>query len=81
VTAESGRALRKTTGALVAAWEGAGGARACHFSETPFLKICGVTDTADHNAALDFEANLERALDHVAALITTWLLRVKQARG
>ena len=78
VTVERGNELRKMTGALVAAWEGAGGAKACRFSQTPFLEIRGVTDTADHNAATDFEANLEIAMDHVAEVITTWLQRVRQ---
>jgi adenosylhomocysteine nucleosidase len=77
VTTERGRELREMTGALVAAWEGAGGAKACLFSQTPFLEIRGVTDTADHNAATDFEANLETAMGHVAALITTWLQRIR----
>jgi len=78
VTIERGRELREVTGALVAAWEGAGGAKACQFSKTPFLEIRGVTDTADHNAATDFKANLETAMGHIAALITTWLQRVRQ---
>ena len=78
VTVERSRELREATGALVAAWEGAGAAKACQFSQTPFLEIRGVTDTADHNAASDFEANLESAMGHVAALITTWLQRVRQ---
>jgi adenosylhomocysteine nucleosidase len=78
VTVERSRELQGATGALVAAWEGAGGAKACQFSQTPFLEIRGVTDTADHNAATDFKANLETAMGHIAALITTWLQRVRQ---
>ena len=54
----------------MAAWEGAGGARACAFFQTPFLEIRGNTDAANNNAAIDFEANLEKALDNVAELIT-----------
>ena len=77
VTVERSRELREATGALVAAWEGVGGAKACHFSQTPFLEIRGVTDTADHNAAGDFKVNLETAMDHVAALIITWLTHVR----
>jgi adenosylhomocysteine nucleosidase len=70
---ERGRALHQSTGALVVAWEGAGGARACAFSQVPFLEIRGVTDTADHKAPSDFETNLEVAMSNVAALITAWI--------
>ena len=72
VTAKRSRELQEATGALVAAWEGAGGAKACRFSETPFLEIRGVTDTANHNAATDFRANMEIAMDHVTSLIISW---------
>ena len=59
VETERKRALHESTGALAVAWEGAGGARACAFNRIPFVEIRGVTDTADHNAASDFEENLE----------------------
>jgi len=62
------------TGALAVAWEGAGGARACHFSGIPFLEIRGITDSADSDAASDFGANLEGAMRNVAALFETELL-------
>ena len=67
------RVLHESTGALAVAWEGAGGARACAFSGIPFAEIRGVTDTADHNAASDFEQNLEIAMSNLATLITTWV--------
>ena len=41
VETERKRALRKSTGALAVAWEGAGGARACAFSRIPFVEIRG----------------------------------------
>jgi len=66
------RALQRSTGALVAAWEGAGGARACRFSGVSFLEIRGVTDTADHNAPADFEDNLEVAMTNIALLVASW---------
>jgi adenosylhomocysteine nucleosidase len=47
-------ALRRRTGALAVVWEGAGGARACHFRATPFMEIRGVTDGANSSAAADF---------------------------
>ena len=66
------RVLHASTGALAVAWEGAGGARACAFNRIPFVEIRGVTDTADHNAASDFEENLEVAMRNLATLITCW---------
>lgn len=65
--------LHRLTGALAVAWEGAGGARACHFSGIPFVEIRGITDRADSDAASDFEANLGSAMGNVARLITPWL--------
>ncbi len=67
------RMLHGRTGALAVAWEGAGGARSCHFSGIPFVEIRGITDRADSGAASDFGANLEGAMRNVATLITTWL--------
>ena len=64
-----GRELQKQTGALAVAWEGAGGARACQFSGLPYLELRGITDTADHRAPADFEANLALAMENVAATI------------
>lgn len=66
-------ALHKSTGALAVAWEGAGGAKACVFSGLPFVEIRGVTDTANHNAASDFEDNLGVAMSNLAALIISWI--------
>jgi adenosylhomocysteine nucleosidase len=65
--------LREQTGGFAAAWEGAGGARACAFSGVPFLEVRGITDAADDGAAADFENNLEIAMGHIADLITIWL--------
>ena len=65
--------LHESIGALAVAWEGAGGAKACAFSGLPFVEIRGVTDTADHNAASDFEDNLEVAMSNLATLITSWI--------
>ena len=65
------KALRSRTGALAVAWEGAGGARACKFSEVPFLEIRGVTDSADALAALTFLLNLKRTMKNVAWVVTS----------
>ena len=67
------RMLYAATGALVVAWEGAGGARACAFSNTPFIEIRGVTDAANQQAPSDFETNLEVAMNNVATLVTSWI--------
>jgi len=81
VAAERRKSLREATGALAVAWEGAGGARACAFSQVPFIEIRGLTDAADHTAPSDFEKNLEVALGNVATLITTWWNRKKFSRA
>lgn len=65
------KALHSKTGALAVAWEGAGGARACKFSEVPFVEIRGVTDSADILAALTFLLNLKRAMKNVAWVVTS----------
>jgi adenosylhomocysteine nucleosidase len=64
--------LHQSTGAYAVAWEGAGGARACKFSQVPFVEIRGVTDKADHSAPSDFESNLALAMNNIAALIIAW---------
>lgn len=69
---ERAAALRKTTEACAVAWEGAGGARACRFSELPFLELRGITDSADHNASSDFYRNLQGAMANAAALVVLW---------
>ncbi len=69
---ERKKALQQLTGALAVAWEGAGGARACAFSDVPFVEMRGITDAADHDAPADFEANLEVAMDSIATLLRRW---------
>jgi len=64
--------LRQSTGALAAAWEGAGGARACKFSDVDFLEIRGITDSANERAAADFESNLALAMENIARVIKRW---------
>ena len=64
--------LRKSTNALAAAWEGAGGARACRFNDKEFLEIRSITDGADKHAAADFEANLALAMENIARVILRW---------
>ncbi len=61
--------IRKLTGAVAVAWEGAGGARACLLAGVPFLEIRGVTDSCDHGAVENFRKNLGPAMTNVAAVI------------
>jgi adenosylhomocysteine nucleosidase len=78
VDTERREILYRRTGALAVAWEGAGGARACRFSNIPFLEIRGVTDRANGSAVVDFRAHLEMALGNVAALVVTWARHCRQ---
>jgi adenosylhomocysteine nucleosidase len=64
--------IRERTGAVIVAWEGVGGARACKFSGMPFVELRGATDNADHTAPGDFETNLALAMDNMAALMCAW---------
>lgn len=73
VESERRKNVREATGALAVAWEGAGGARACAFSQIPFLEMRGLTDAADHTAPADFRENLELALGNLATLIMAWI--------
>lgn len=66
------REVHDATGALAVAWEGAGCARACSFSDVPFLEIRGVSDLADDSAIDEFARNLPVAMRNVA-LITMLL--------
>ena len=65
--------LRKATGALCTAWEGAGAARAARFSGCQFAEVRAITDSADHAAAADFQANLQHAMPNLAHILLKWL--------
>ncbi len=72
VDVERRREVRELTGALANAWEGAGAARACRFSQVPFVEIRGISDGANETAAQDFEKNLHLTMRNVALVITKW---------
>ena len=61
--------LIESTGAMVVAWEGAGGARAAQLSGLPFLEIRGISDGAGENAFEEFWANIPIAIRNVAAVV------------
>ena len=63
------RELVESTGAIVVAWEGAGGARAAQLSDLPFLEIRGISDGAGENAFEEFWANIPIAVGNVAAIV------------
>jgi len=73
IDAERGKELHKKHKALAVAWEGVGGARACAFSEIPYLELRGATDTADHEAPVVFYVNLKIVMKNIAFLLCRWL--------
>lgn len=78
VTVARGEQLAQLTDCIAVAWEGAGGARACLFNKKRFIEIRAVTDTADHNAALDFQVNLLSAMANLTQLVIRWQKALKQ---
>lgn len=68
-----GAELYQAHKALAVAWEGVGGARACAFSEMPYLEIRGATDTANHEAPVVFDINLKIVMKNIAYLLYQWL--------
>ena len=63
------RELIESTGAIVVAWEGAGGARAAQLSGLPFLEIRGISDSAGENAFEEFWTNIPIAIRSVATVV------------
>jgi len=80
ISDERRKALHSATGAIAAGWEGAGGegaggARACRFSDVDYVEIRGITDSANADAAQDFERNLELAMGNLARFLIAWIDR------
>ena len=73
IEVERGRELRELHTALAVAWEGVGGARACAFSDVPYLELRGATDTANHEAPVVFDTNLKVVMKNIAQLLVMWL--------
>jgi adenosylhomocysteine nucleosidase len=65
--------IKRLTGAIAVAWEGAGGARACQFSEVPYVEVRGITDTADHKAPSVFDGNLSLVMAHIGWMLIKWV--------
>ena len=64
------RELIDKTGGIVAAWEGAGGAKACDFAGIPYIEVRCVSDLADEDAMTDFRENTPKAMNNLARLMT-----------
>ena len=77
IDVERGKELHKRHKALAVAWEGVGGARACTFSEVPYIELRGATDTANHEAPVVFYVNLKIVMRNIASLIYRWLSNQK----
>jgi len=75
IEVKRGTELHKAHNALAVAWEGIGGARACAFSEVPYLELRGATDTANHAAPVVFHVNLKIVMKNIAYLLVEWLKR------
>jgi len=73
IDVERGKELSQEHNAIAVAWEGVGGARACAFSDIPYLELRGATDTADHNAPVVFDVNLKIVMKNIAFLLYRWL--------
>ncbi len=64
------RELIDKTGGIVAAWEGAGGAKACNFAGVPYVEVRCVSDLADEDSQTDFRENTPGAMSNLARLMT-----------
>jgi len=73
IDVKRGKELHNKHKALAVAWEGVGGARACVFSEVPYLELRGATDTANHEAPVVFYVNLKIVMRNIAFLLYRWL--------
>ncbi|MCY3637815.1 MAG: 5'-methylthioadenosine/S-adenosylhomocysteine nucleosidase [Chloroflexi bacterium] len=63
------RELQESTGALVVAWEGAGGARAAQLSGVPYLEIRAISDGAGEDAMQEFWSNIPIAMGSIAVVV------------
>ncbi len=59
--------IQKLTGAIAVAWEGAGGAKACKKTNTPFLELRFISDLCDESTHKDFKANLSKGMNIIAS--------------
>lgn len=69
VSTERAVAIRAQTGALCAAWEGSGTARAATFSGLGSLEVRAITDSANKEAPNDFATHLPGAMSNLASVL------------
>jgi len=72
LSAERKKKLHAETGAIAAAWEGPGGAKACVCNRIPYLELRAVTDLADEDAIKDFSVNLKTAMQNLAVIAAAY---------
>lgn len=69
------RELADATGAIAVAWESPGGARAARVAGISWCEVRGISDGADADAAEDFRAQLEQAIQPIAPIVAAYLAR------
>ena len=79
VTTSRANELRDTTGAVAAAWEGAGGARASKFANVPFLEVRGISDMADEEAESVFFENIPATMKNLAIFLNKFIILMSPA--
>lgn len=72
VNVQRAQDVAAATGAVCAAWEGSGGARAASFGSLAFLEIRGITDGADREAPSSFHENVARGMSNIADVLVHW---------
>ena len=66
--------VHEKTLAQAVAWEGAGAAKACALSDTPFLELRCITDLCNSDTVSDFKSNLEEGMNRIGKVIVDLLL-------
>lgn len=72
VDSQRAQELQAATGAVCAAWEGSGGARAASFGDLAFLEIRCITDRADADAPSSFHENVAGGMSNIADVLVHW---------
>jgi adenosylhomocysteine nucleosidase len=69
VSSKRATLLREETNAMAAAWEGAGGAKACQHLNIPFVEVRVITDLCNEDTIKDFKSNLKHAMSNLSHVI------------
>ncbi len=65
--------IYRDTGGMAVAWEGPGGGRAAKFYGLPFTEIRTITDEAGEDVHLEFQENLQGAMEKLGELVVDFL--------